>query len=730
MVKGRSAKVGAMPPVYPQPEDLAPSQGLFEPQQDGPSSPPTTSLQRRSLLVMLSSTAIGIGNYAFSLVLVWLLPSSQFSKVASASALLLVVGVASSSVLPWVVARPVARLPYGSSERRQAVSFALCASVGIGLVIGVAVALLAAPYAPIGICLLLAMTSVALFVAGVGSGYLIGAQRFPLLVVVSMAEVLIKLGAGSSLAALGGGATGAFAGSALGALLWAAVSLWIIRHEVAWPRTRPPLELWHQLGGVGTTQVLVSVITTLDIIVGSIVIGARGGLATYQALLVFSRIPLFVSTAVSGVAYPKLVGHDSNDQQIVNDASTLYLLLSLPIVVCIATVPGPLLGLVLPHRYLHSLGLLVPMTVAGFAAGQLYVSTMFLQARLLFGAAIRVLAVAVPIITLTFVLFGTSIQHLAWAGATALSVLAAVLVFVTTDWFGPARLVTKTLYGVAALIVAEIGLRQLTPVVAAWIVAAILIGLLALRKARPKPRRPGPVRVLFLRGPRAASRQVAGGLRSLQEDMASSGFDVIVGFAVVPPGRSQSGGRPLRGAPGQVGRHGGRVREDRATRRLGYGWGAGGPVRALRAALLLHRSQPDLVVEELRPPYLMAAAPWWHRGAAVAIIQRTPTKALHLPSGDRASGRRKLRSYEHVVSALPRVAPDASAVAGSPRVALDASAAAAFAVDPGVTQSVARLGAFVAACRFACDQALVERFGTTLQLTPQHWESDHFVDSG
>src|ERR1019366_7608555 len=105
---------------------------------------------------------------------------------------------------------------------------------------------------------LLWVTSVELFVAGVGSGYLLGEERFWLMAAISVGEVVVRLGVGVTLAKAGGGAPGAFAGSAFGAFLWAASSLWIVRRDIVWRPTRPPAELWHQFAGFGATQILVS----------------------------------------------------------------------------------------------------------------------------------------------------------------------------------------------------------------------------------------------------------------------------------------------------------------------------------------------------------------------------------------------------------------------------------------------------------------------------------------
>ena len=171
----------------------------------GPAQIPAKRLQRNSRLLMISSVTVGLGNYVFYLVLLWLLPSIAFSEVSSASTLLVIVGTASSAVLPWLVARNVARTSRGSHQRRQAVGFSLGAAIVLGAAAGSVVAALSAPYAPTGVIVLLWVTSVELFVAGVGSGYLLGEERFWLLATLSVGEVAVKLGVGVTLATAGGG---------------------------------------------------------------------------------------------------------------------------------------------------------------------------------------------------------------------------------------------------------------------------------------------------------------------------------------------------------------------------------------------------------------------------------------------------------------------------------------------------------------------------------------------
>lgn len=585
------------------------------------------NLQRNSLLLTTSSVAVGIGNYGFNLALVWLLPSVAFSQVASASALLLIVGTVGAAALPLLVARTVLRTHPGSPERQDAVGFALAASVVLGLVIGLVMAALASPYAPSGILVLLVVTSVALIVASVGSGYLVGCERFSLLAVVSVAEMLVKLGAGIGLAVSGGGATGAFAGSAFGAVMWAAVGVWIVRKELRWPRTPPKGEVWRQLGGTGGIQALISVLTTMDVVVGSIVLGGSHRLAPYQAMLVFARVPLFVSNAISGVVYPRLVSLRYGRSKAVSEAMLFCSMLTAVGAAAVATLPPGLLRLFLPDRYLHSLDLLLPLAIAGFAVGLLNLSGTFLQGDSVFGPTLRLLAVAGLATIAAYAVLGTSPLSLAWCAAVAMSLLAARTLAMASRRFGPARLPARLAAAVAVLAASGAALRATRDVLPAWLALAAVFGLAALAATRPVPRRAGPLRVLFL----AAGRRSEDRFWPVLHALTADGVDVTVGFAALDPDAPVLDGL---------------IRYDRRSRHPGRP--RGGVRRLVLALWLLHRYRPDLVVEEVRMPYVDAAAPWWHHGAAVALVQRSRSEKARSPLS-RAWRRRILVSYEQVL---------------------------------------------------------------------------------
>jgi O-antigen/teichoic acid export membrane protein len=442
-----------------------------------PPAPVRTGVLGGSLVLMVSMVFVGVGNYGFSLALAWFLPSKQFSQVASASTLMLIVVTASYSMLPWVVARAVARSGPGSAERAEAIQFALVAAPVLGLVAGAIAAGLAAPYAPLGVTFLLVVTSVAFFVAGVGSGYQLGTQRFALLGALNILEVVIKFGAGLGFVAIGWGATGAFAGTTLGALMWAIASFYFLRHDLGLMRKRPSLALVKQLIGIGLTQTLVTILCTADIIIGSITIGAAGGLAVYQAMLVFSRVPTFIASGVSTVVYPKMTRDEKGQGRTVSEAVSLYLQCAVVASAVVATIPAGFLRLIVPHTYAGGTRLLLPLSLAGFAGGLLNLSTTFLQAQLIFKRVLIVLVAGTVLVAVLYPTISRTVELLAWCAFGVLGLVAAVIYLQTCRLFGTARLETKVLvYAVAFGALYEAlhwAARASVPI---WIGSAVVIG--------------------------------------------------------------------------------------------------------------------------------------------------------------------------------------------------------------------------------------------------------------
>lgn len=433
--------------------------------------------RRDSLLTLLSTVAVGLGNYGFSLALIWVLPTRSFAVTASVSTLILVAATAANSALPWVLAREVARHPAGEAARREAVGFVLGAS-GVGGVIaaGVVVAL-ASPYASVGVEAAAAWGVLAIFVIQVSGGFLQGSGRFGTLAVLGVVEVVVKVGFGIGLAAAGGGSTGAIVGAALGATVWAVAGFGVVGREVAVPRRATGKELWTVTRGIGSIQVGVVVLTTLDVVVGSIVQHGSNAIGGYQAMLVFARVPFFVAGAVSAVAYPRLVAAGADRRPVVQETMGFYLSMSAAVVAVVATIPARLLGSVLPSAYSSDARLLLPLALAGLSAGQINLLTTFFQAENRFLQVVKLLWPAVPVAILVFALAGGSVESLAWAAAAIDSAVALMLTFAAERRFARAGILYQTiawLLGASAFAAVLYAARSMLPL---WLVLGAVGGL-------------------------------------------------------------------------------------------------------------------------------------------------------------------------------------------------------------------------------------------------------------
>ena len=210
------------------PDSAAPSPTGFEPPKD------RAKRMGDEAVVVAATGVVSLLNYGYTLILLWLLPTREFAEVGSISALLLICGTISGAALPWVLAQEVLRSRDDQVRRRIAVTFCLFATVLQGAAAGLVTCLIAIHYAS-GPVLVAAFCSVFLiFMAATVAGYFQGLQRFRLIAMLKVAEVVVKVGAGVALIALGAGASGAVAGFALGAGVVAGVGLAYMAPSITW----------------------------------------------------------------------------------------------------------------------------------------------------------------------------------------------------------------------------------------------------------------------------------------------------------------------------------------------------------------------------------------------------------------------------------------------------------------------------------------------------------------
>ena len=577
------------------------------------SGAPDRGMRRDALLLVVADVLVGAGNYAFSLVLVWTLTASTFSAVASVTSLLLVVGTAASAAVPWVMAREVLQTERGSSGRGDVLSFSVSVSTATSAVTAVLVALVAARFASPAMVALACAHVLFVFLGSVGVGYLQGEQRFAALAAVRIAEVAVRFAVGVSASLVWGTGAAAVSGIAAGSAVLCVLVAVAMRADlrlVSW-RRRSRGAFWTQALGIGAVQGGVALLSSLDVLAYVVRNGDSTGLAGYQALLVFARVPLFVGTALSVVAYPKLVGAADRRQLLaaVRESLALYLVIAVAVAAVVATAPERLLGIVLPDAYgAEGRALLPPLALAGAAIGLVNLVTTYFQATSRFRPVLRLLAVGTLVSAAVLAAAATGDPvRLAWASAAVAGGLAlATLALLAREHRSPALLARLVPAGIGAAAAAAV-LHLLAPHLVLWLAVSAALGagcLLAFRRtgqAPPAPRGPGPdrgMRVLHL-GFEDPDRPGAGGgsVRTHEVDrrLVAAGAEVTVACAR-HPGFVDHVRDGVRYVP--FGWHLGRLGTGQLASSLGY---AAAVLTQLPG--LVRRTDPDLVVEDFAAPF-------------------------------------------------------------------------------------------------------------------------------
>ena len=180
----------------------------------------------------------------------------------------------------------------------------------------------------------------------------------------------VKVGAGIGLVALGAGASGAIAGFALGAGVVAGVGLAAMAPDLEWSWSAlAGRHLWASTQGLMAIQAGVAVLASMDVVIGSLIIGTQPAMATYLAANILGRVPVFIGTALSIVVFPRMIARRTHPSAVIRESMGLYLKLCLPLTLCTITLPGPITGAIFPARYGDVAAILPWSALAGFLMG-------------------------------------------------------------------------------------------------------------------------------------------------------------------------------------------------------------------------------------------------------------------------------------------------------------------------------------------------------------------------
>jgi phosphoheptose isomerase len=595
----------------------------------GVPSRPATTRSNAEATVVGALGAVSVLNYAYTLLLVWLLPPSDYAVVGSASALLLICGTVSTASMPWVLAREVAVSPEDASRRQAAMTFCGLMTAGEALASGVVVTAIASHYSGNATMAAVFGSVVAIFTAATAVGYLQGLQRFHLIATLRITEVVVKIGTGVVLIRLGAGAAGAVAGFGLGALVVAGAGFLVMAPDVRLPTSwRIDRGLARHAAGLVSIQGGVAVLVSVDVVTASLALTNRSQLATYQVAQVLTRVPVFIGAALSMVAFPRLTVIRADAARVVSHSLALFARITVPVAFTVATIPPVVVGHMIPNRY-GDVGRILAWGAAGGALmGAVNLVTTFFQSVGDYRRPAQILAGGV-LAQIGLVLLGL---HIAGAVGMAASVAvggaatcAVLIARARQRWPGCTSGLARQVIMAAVLAAPLIELSHKPILWAAWlVVGGALPATIALSRLRSHPAADGAVRprrrVLHL-GYEDPRRPGSGGgsirTHAINKRLASE-FDITVVCA------RYKGATP-------------RVEDGVRYVHVGLPFGRFTSVLAYFATIpyALVRYPSDLVVEDFGAPFSTIGVPWMTGRPVVGVVQwlfaRDKAHQYHLP---------------------------------------------------------------------------------------------------
>ena len=634
------------------------------------------------VLLSISAALVGVLSYACTLVMAHLLPAAEYTQYAAAQMIVGIVGIVAHALVPLPLADLVRRHARRSAGRRDAMAFAWLVSAGTGAVAAAASGAVVAGFADVHVAIATAVASFVLFAVAPAQGWLQGELRFGRYAVVSVLEVAARV-VFSVLAVLAGaGPAGALIGFAVGGLVLVSGPVAMLRDLSLRPGVLRERVRWAETGDIALVQFVVSVLVGADVVLVALLGTGTVAEAGFQALATLAKGPVYVAAGTVLVVFPMLRGGAAADA-VLRASLGAFRVLALVAAVLLATVPAPLVLLVLPAEYAASLALAPWLAAAGLGYGAVTVLATVLLAVRRYArtrAALAVAVVALPAGLLTGWALG-GVDGLA-VGAAVGALAATAGMAVIAAQVLPAGTASATVRdgALAAVLLVPAWLTRGVPVL--WLAVALLAGLFVVRASRsvesgasPRPDT-GRLRILHLGFEDPAMPGAGGGSRRTHEinrRLAARGHEVTVLTTRFPGHRDrvEDGVRYVH-----IGFGAGR---SRVTRTAGY---------ALAAFRECRRRQADLVVEDFFAPVSSAAAPLWSGRPTVGVVQwlnaREKARQYRLPFHlvERFGVRRHARMVavsHHVGATLQALNPGATVdVIGngvSPSAALQARTA-------------------------------------------------------
>jgi O-antigen/teichoic acid export membrane protein len=272
--------------------------------------PRSRSLSRDALVLAAGMAVANAGNYAFNLVMAFLLGPEAYGALAALLALVLV-GSVPGLALQAVVAR---RTTLAGGAAWPGAGW-LVGRAGVGLIVltvllgpGLVLFLHLDSAVPV-LWLALALAPTPLLFAV--QGLLQGRERFGALAAVMVAGAAVKLAAGLALVAAGLGVSGAMAGVAAGGVLAALAGLRLAapgtRQRRAGFRHVPAAGWWREVGTATAGLLGLFLLANVDVLLARHYLD-RAAAGRYALGAVVAKIAFWAPQFVVTVIFPRLVG--------------------------------------------------------------------------------------------------------------------------------------------------------------------------------------------------------------------------------------------------------------------------------------------------------------------------------------------------------------------------------------------------------------------------------------
>ena len=311
-------------------------------------------------ILFVAVGGISILNYAFALVMGWLLRPGEYGLLAFGQSLLLVGGLVLGSGFSWSLARDMVKAE-GPDERDALVRGALLANFLLAVAMSLVLIALfvAGPLRggferwPVVIAVVLALPFISLL--SIARGCAQGSERFGIFASIGVTEISCKIVSGGALALLGFGALGALSGFLVGAVCSTLLGFRQLTRAIG-VRLRGSLKLPNIRGSMAIFGALLglSMLLSLDLMGLKLLSDERALVGYYQAGLVLANAPYYlVVSAMLPVLFVQLARYEtiSATQGSLGETLGLSVALILPFELILMIFPREALTTFFPSVY-------------------------------------------------------------------------------------------------------------------------------------------------------------------------------------------------------------------------------------------------------------------------------------------------------------------------------------------------------------------------------------------